>query len=41
MPTSAEIHIQKTAPGPPAAIAVLTPAIFPTPMVAAMAELTA
>lgn len=30
-PISAINHIQKTAPGPPRAIAVPTPAMFPTP----------
>jgi len=35
MPTSAVIHIQNTAPGPPSAIAVATPAMLPTPIVAA------
>ena len=35
MPTSAVIHIQNTAPGPPSATAVATPAMLPTPMVAA------
>src|SRR5699024_12681007 len=30
-PKSATAHIQKTAPGPPKAIAVATPAILPTP----------
>lgn len=34
MPTSAEIHIQKMAPGPPAVIAVATPTMLPVPMVA-------
>ena len=34
---NAEIHIQKSAPGPPAASAVATPAIFPVPTVAARA----
>jgi hypothetical protein len=37
IPKSAEIHIQKTAPGPPAFKAVATPTIFPVPMVAASA----
>ena len=31
MPKKAEIHIQKRAPGPPAAIAPVTPIIFPGP----------
>ena len=30
-PKRAIIHIQKTAPGPPMAIAVATPARFPVP----------
>jgi hypothetical protein len=30
-PTNAISHIQNTAPGPPMAIAVPTPAMFPTP----------
>ena len=34
MPTSAVIHIQNTAPGPPRKMAVATPAILPVPMVA-------
>ena len=33
MPTIAEIHIQNTAPGPPATMASATPAILPSPMV--------
>ena len=37
MPVSALIHIQKMAPGPPATIAVATPAILPTPRVLARA----
>ena len=37
MPTRAEIHIQNTAPGPPAAIAPDTPAMLPVPMEAARA----
>ena len=37
MPTSAVIHIQNTAPGPPSAMAVATPAMLPVPMVAASA----
>ena len=32
-PKQAEIHIQNKAPGPPAAIAVATPTIFPVPIV--------
>ncbi|MNJ65404.1 hypothetical protein D3C77_614160 [compost metagenome] len=31
MPTSATIHIQNTAPGPPSMIATETPAILPAP----------
>ncbi len=34
MPKTAVTHIQKSAPGPPMAIAVATPVIFPVPMVA-------
>ena len=34
MPSSAVIHIQNSAPGPPRATAVATPAILPVPMVA-------
>ena len=34
VPTSAAIHIQNKAPGPPATIAVATPTILPVPMVA-------
>ena len=37
IPTKAAIHIQKTAPGPPAWIAVATPTILPVPTVAAKA----
>ena len=37
MPNSAEIHIQTSAPGPPAAIAVATPTRLPVPTVAASA----
>ena len=37
MPRNAATHIQKTAPGPPMAMAAATPAIFPVPMVAANA----
>ena len=37
MPTNPMTHIQKIAPGPPSAIAVATPAIFPVPTVADMA----
>jgi hypothetical protein len=35
MPTSAVHHIQNSAPGPPIAIAVATPAMLPVPIVAA------
>ncbi len=41
MPTSAVIHIQNTAPGPPSAMAVATPAMLPTPMVAARQVISA
>jgi len=37
MPKKALIHIQNTAPGPPEAIAVATPAKFPVPTWAAIA----
>ena len=37
MPNRAESHIQKTAPAPPVMIAPATPAILPTPIVAARA----
>ena len=37
IPTRAEIHIQKTAPGPPIAIAPETPAMLPVPIEAASA----
>lgn len=40
-PNETEIHIQKTAPGPPIAIAPTTPAILPVPTVAARAVQTA
>ena len=33
MPKKADTHIQNKAPGPPAAIAVATPTIFPVPIV--------
>ncbi|CAI8339672.1 MAG: Uncharacterised protein [Halieaceae bacterium] len=33
MPRTADIHIQKIAPGPPATIAKATPAILPSPIV--------
>ena len=38
MPAIAETSIQKSAPAPPAEIAVATPTIFPVPIVAASAE---
>ena len=41
MPTRPVIHIQNSAPGPPAAMAVATPAIFPVPTVAASAVIRA
>ncbi len=41
MPSSAETHIQNTAPGPPMAIAPATPAMLPVPTVAASAVHTA
>ncbi len=41
MPRKADIHIQKTAPGPPMAIAPATPAILPVPTVDAKAVQTA
>ena len=34
MPKKAASHIQNSAPGPPAAIAVATPTMFPVPIVA-------
>lgn len=34
IPKKAAIHIQKSAPGPPATKAVATPTIFPVPIVA-------
>ena len=37
IPSSAEIHIHKIAPGPPIVMAVATPLIFPTPIVFAIA----
>ena len=37
----AEIHIQKTAPGPPMKIAVATPAIFPLPTIPESADINA
>ena len=41
MPTRAVIHIQNTAPGPPTAMAVATPAILPVPTVADRAVIKA
>ena len=41
MPSSADTHIQKTAPGPPAATAVATPTMLPVPSVAANAAVSA
>ena len=41
MPTSPIIHIQKSAPGPPAAMAVATPAMLPVPTVAESAVMSA
>ena len=41
IPRIAEIHIQKTAPGPPAHKAVATPAMLPVPRQAARAEVSA
>ena len=41
MPSSAEHHIQNTAPGPPMAMAPATPAMVPVPTVAASAVQTA
>src|SRR5690606_1777387 len=38
IPTKAETHIQKMAPGPPMLMAKATPLIFPKPTVAATAE---
>ena len=37
MPKKAATHIQNTAPGPPMQMAAATPAMLPTPMVAASA----
>ena len=37
IPKNAAIHIQNSAPGPPAFMAVATPTIFPVPIVAASA----
>ena len=41
MPTSAVIHIQNNAPGPPRNTAVATPAMFPVPIVADRAVINA
>ena len=41
MPTRPVIHIQNKAPGPPAAMAVATPAILPVPTVADKAVIKA
>ena len=41
MPKTPVSHIQSTAPGPPAATAVATPTMFPVPMVAASAVISA
>ena len=41
MPTRPVTHIQKRAPGPPAARAVATPAMFPVPTVAERAVIRA
>ncbi len=41
MPKSPVTHIQKRAPGPPAAMAVATPAMLPMPTVAARAVMRA
>ena len=40
-PKAAEIHIHTRAPGPPETMAVATPTIFPVPMVAASAVVSA
>ena len=40
-PKHADIHIHTNAPGPPATIAVATPTIFPVPIVAAKAVVSA
>ena len=40
-PKQADIHIHTSAPGPPATIAVATPTMFPVPMVAAKAVVSA
>ena len=41
MPKTPVSHIQRTAPGPPAATAVATPTMFPVPIVAARAVVSA
>ena len=41
MPKTPVTHIQKSAPGPPVAIAVATPAMLPVPTVAARAVIRA
>ena len=41
IPKAAEIHIQTSAPGPPATIAVATPTMLPVPIVAARAVIRA
>ena len=41
MPTTPDTHSQNTAPGPPMAMAVATPAMLPTPTVDASAVATA
>ncbi len=41
IPTKAVTHIQNSAPGPPTAIAVATPAMLPVPMVADSAVISA
>ena len=41
MPKTPVSHIQRTAPGPPAATAVATPTMLPVPMVAASAVVSA
>ena len=38
IPRIADIHIQKTVPGPPAQIAVAIPTMLPVPRLAARAE---
>ena len=41
MPSRAITHIQNTAPGPPMAMAVATPAMLPVPTVADIAVISA